>query len=287
MLTRTSSSEILGRIQEALEVAASAISPFVPGQTKADFKQADDPVTEADRAANGALHDILVRDGEGWLSEESADDLTRLKQTRVWVVDPIDGTREFVAGIPEWCVSIGLIENGHAIAGGICNPATGETFLGSLGSGVTYNGDEACASRRTTLSSATVLASRSEVKRGDWEQFRNGPFAIRPMGSVAYKLALVAAGIADATWTLCPKHEWDVAAGVALVKAAGGFAQELDNSFPRFNNNPCLLPNLLAGGPYLAEELSSYLQQHRDATEIARTLNVLLDPAVSGARLVR
>ncbi len=205
MLILNTTSEILGRIQEALEIAVNAISPFVSGETKTDFKQGDDPVTEADRVANGALRDILVRDSEGWLSEESADDLTRLKKARVWVVDPIDGTREFVAGIPEWCVSIGLIENGHAIAGGICNPSTGETFLGSLGSGVTYNGNEACASRRKTLSGATVLASRSEVKRGDWERFRNGPFAIRPMGSVAYKLALVAAGLADATWTLLSK----------------------------------------------------------------------------------
>ncbi len=267
MLTPTSTPEILGRIQEALEVAVSAISPFIRGAMKVDFKLGDDPITEADRVANGVLRDVLVRDGEGWLSEESADDLTRLKKTQVWVVDPIDGTREFVAGIPEWCVSIGLIENGQAIAGGICNPATGETFVGSLGSGVTYNGNKACASRRKTLSGATVLASRSEVKRGEWERFRNGPFAIRPMGSVAYKLALVAAGLADATWTLSPKHEWDVAAGVALVKAAGGFAQELDSSFLRFNNRPCILPNLLACGPCLAGELSSYLQQHRDATE--------------------
>jgi myo-inositol-1(or 4)-monophosphatase len=267
MRTPTSTAEILGRIQVALEVAVRAISPFIPGAMKVDFKQGDDPVTEADRAANGALRDILVRDGEGWLSEESVDDLTRLKKTRIWVVDPIDGTREFIAGIPEWCVSIGLIENSQAIAAGICNPATGETFVGSLETGVALNGKEVCASHRKTLSGATVLASRSEVKRGEWERFRNGPFAIRPMGSVAYRLARVAAGLADATWTLSPKHEWDVAAGVALVKAAGGFAQELDNSFLRFNNRLCILPNLLAGGPCLAGELSSYLQQHRDATE--------------------
>ncbi|MGA7625020.1 MAG: 3'(2'),5'-bisphosphate nucleotidase CysQ [Candidatus Acidiferrales bacterium] len=269
MIISASTSEILGRIQEALEVAVSTISPFIQGEMKVDFKQGDDPVTEADRAANGALREILVRHGEGWLSEESADDLTRLKKTRVWAVDPIDGTREFVAGIPEWCISIGFIENGRAIAGGICNPATDETFLGSIGSGVTYNGRQACASRRKTLSGATVLASRSEVNRGDWERFRNGLFAIRPMGSVAYKLALVAAGLADATWTLCPKHEWDVAAGVALVKAAGGFAQVLDNPFLTFNNKPCLLPNLLAGGPCLSEELSIYVQQPRDAAETA------------------
>jgi myo-inositol-1(or 4)-monophosphatase len=287
MLTRTSTSEILGRIQEALEVAVSAIAPFIPGAMKVDFKQGDDPVTGADRAANDVLRDVLVRDGEGWLSEESADDLARLKKTRVWVVDPIDGTREFVAGIPEWCVSIGLVENGQAIAGGICNPATGETFVGSLETGVALNGKEVCVSHRKTLSGATVLASRSEVKRGEWAQFRNAPFSIRPMGSVAYKLARVAAGLADATLTLCPKHDWDVAAGVALVKAAGGFAQELDNTFLCFNNTPCLLPNLLAGGPCLAGELSSYLRQHRDATELARTLNLLLERAVSGRWLVR
>jgi myo-inositol-1(or 4)-monophosphatase len=267
MVYTTSSSEILRRIQEALQKAVSAISPFIPAAMKVDFKLGDDPVTEADRIANEVLRDVLLRDGEGWLSEESADDLTRLKKTRVWVVDPIDGTREFVAGIPEWCISIGLIENSQAIAGGICNPATGETFLGSLGSGMTYNGSKACASRKKTVNGATVLASRSEVKRGDWERFRNGSFTIQPMGSVAYKLARVAAGLADATWTLCPKHEWDIAAGVALVNAAGGFAQELDNPLLRFNNRLCILPNLLAGGPCLAAELSSYLQHFNDATE--------------------
>lgn len=267
MLTPPSTKEILARIQEALKVAVRAISPFLSGAMRVDFKLGDDPITEADRAANRVLRDILVRDGEGWLSEESADDLTRLQKTRVWVVDPIDGTREFVAGIPEWCVSVGLVENGQAIAGGIGNPATGETFLGSLETGVLFNGERARASRRKTLSGATVLASRTELKRGDWESFRNGPFAITPMGSVAYKLAQVAAGFADATWTLCPKHEWDVAAGVALVNAAGGHFRQFDNAPVRFNTRNCLLPNLLASGPYLAEELSSYIERHAETVK--------------------
>jgi myo-inositol-1(or 4)-monophosphatase len=264
LVTPTSSSEILVRIQDALDAAVGAISRFVPADTKVEFKFGNDPVTQADRAANGFLREVLVRDGEGWLSEESTDDLTRLKKQRVWVVDPIDGTREFVAGIPEWCVSVGFIDNGQAIAGGICNPATHETFIGSLETGVTYNGKGARARRGEAMSGATVLASRSEVKRGEWEQFRNGPFAIRPMGSIAYKLALVAAGLADATWTLTPKHEWDVAAGVALVKAAGGVARKLENSSLSFNNRLGLLPNLLASGPCLAEKLSSYLIRHTE-----------------------
>jgi myo-inositol-1(or 4)-monophosphatase len=86
----------------------------------------------------------------------------------------------------------------------------------------------------------------------------------RPMGSVAYKLALVAAGMADATWTLCPKHEWDIAAGSALVKAAGGVIQNLNGSELRFNNSSPLLPGLLACGPGLDLRLNSWL---RDRTE--------------------
>lgn len=261
MQTRTSITDILWRIEEALEAGVRAIAPFVRDRMRVEFKQGDDPVTEADHAVNKALWEILVREGEGWLSEESSDDLTRLNKTRVWVVDPIDGTREFVAGIPEWCVSIGLVENGEVIAGGICNPTTDETFIGGVGCGFTYNGEEACVSRRKSLDGAAVLASRSEVSRGEWDRFQSGPLAIRPMGSVAYKLALVAAGIADATWTLTPKHEWDVAAGVALVKAAGGVAEELDSSFVAFNRRDCLLPSLLASGPFLATQLGRYIRR--------------------------
>lgn len=265
-----SPAETLKRIEEALEAAVRAISPYVPGSVEVDFKSGDDPVTEADRVSNRVLREILVHDGDGWLSEESAEDPSRLEKRRVWIVDPLDGTREFVAGIPEWCVSVALVENGRAIAGGIRNPATNETFLGSLESGLTYNGNRARCSQRTGLRGATVLASRTEVKRGEWKQFEDAPFAIKPMGSVAYKLALVAAGAADATWTLCPKHEWDVAAGVALVESAGGFTGRLDDSTLTFNKPHCLLPHLVAGGLGLATELPTFLDQYGNRNRTGR-----------------
>jgi myo-inositol-1(or 4)-monophosphatase len=253
-------SETLERIQEALEQAADALSAFVPGMVKADYKSGKDPVTEADRTANRVLREALVRDGEGWLSEESTDDLERSNKQRVWVVDPLDGTLEFVAGIPEWCISVGLVENGRAVAGGICNPATGETFVGEVGKALIVNGKPARASDKTSLEGALVLASRSEVKRGEWQPFQNAGFVVRPTGSIAYKLALVAAGFADATWTLSPKNEWDIAAGVALVEAGGGFVRGLGNSLPTFNNKLTLLSGLVACGPYLRKEISSLLE---------------------------
>jgi myo-inositol-1(or 4)-monophosphatase len=96
-----------------------------------------------------------------------------------------------------------------------------------------------------------VLASRTEVGRGEWARYASALFRVVPMGSVAWKLGLVAAGRAAATWTLSPKHEWDVAAGVALVRAAGGVVAELDGSEPRFNRPRPKLSGLLAGGPDL------------------------------------
>jgi len=254
-----SNEEALLRIQKALRAAVSAVSRFVPGKVKADYKPGQDPVTEADRVSNEVLRDSLIREGEGWLSEESVDDKQRLSKERVWVVDPLDGTREFVAGIPEWCVSVALVEQGRAVAGGVCNPVTGELILGSREAGVTLNGKAVQASQRDSLAGALVLASRSEVNRGEWDRFRDAPFTIRPMGSVAYKLALVSAGLADATWTLVPKHEWDVAAGVALVEAAGGFVIDLKSASVQFNSASALLSGLVAGGPRLREPISSIL----------------------------
>src|SRR5271154_814132 len=171
-------SQILERIHAAIEASRSVFARFTPGEIDTEYKAGHDPVTEADRALDAVLRKELLREGEGWLSEESVDDFSRLDKNRVWVVDPLDGTREFVAGIPEFCVSIAMVENGRPVAGGICNPQTNEIFLGSLESGVTYNGKPAQTSQRTSLNGALVLASRSEVKRGEWKQFEGANLKI-------------------------------------------------------------------------------------------------------------
>jgi myo-inositol-1(or 4)-monophosphatase len=262
----SSNAEILKRIEGALGEAVVVFSHFASGNVRADRKPSDGSfVTEADRSVNRALHEFLQRDQEGWLSEEDTDDLERLKKQRVWVVDPLDGTREFVAGIPEWSISVAMVEGGQAIAGGVCNPATGEIFLGSKETGVTYNGKQAHASKKDRLEGAVVLASRSEVECGKWACYRQASFVIRPMGSVAYKLARVAAGLEDATWTLESKNDWDVAAGVALVEAAGGYVQFLPNSRPAFNKKATRFPGVFACGPLLRDQITSLLGQYIQA----------------------
>jgi myo-inositol-1(or 4)-monophosphatase len=254
--------QILERIQAALDASRAVFARFTPGAIETEYKVGHDPVTEADRALDAILRRQLLRDGEGWLSEESVDDPIRLQRSRVWVVDPLDGTREFVKGIPEFCVSIGFVEHGRPVAGGIYNPATDETFLGSIDSGVTYNGKPAVSSQRKTLAGALVLASRSEVKRGEWKPFENTAFTVRPMGSVAYKLALVSAGLADATFTLTPKNEWDVVAGAALVQSAGGFVSTLEKTSLTANRRNPLLSGLLACGPFLKDQLLALVEPH-------------------------
>lgn len=261
----TSSQDTLERIHAALEAAREVLNRYTAGAIAAEYKAGHDPVTEADRTVDRVLRQNLLRAGEGWLSEESVDDFSRLDKQRVWVVDPLDGTREFVQGIPEFCVSIAMVENGIPVAGGICNPATNELILGSRATGVTYNGKPAQPSPRKNLHGALVLASRSEVKRGEWKQFESAEFKIRPMGSVAYKLGLVSAGLADLTFTLVPKHEWDVAAGAALVQSAGGFVLTLDHSPLRCNQKNPLLAGLLAGGPFLRDPLLAMLERHAQA----------------------
>jgi myo-inositol-1(or 4)-monophosphatase len=250
----------LDRLGRALELAREVLARFSPDSVAVRLKSPRDPVSEADLAVNSALRGVLLREGEGWLSEEDADDPARLGLGRIWIVDPIDGTKEFLRGIPEWCVSIALAVDGQPVAGGILNPAADFKLVGAIGHGLVLNGAPCRTRRRAELAGAEVLASRTEVAGERWARYDSAPFRIRPVGSVAYKLGLVAAGAADATWSLFPKHEWDVAAGVALVLAGGGSVWVPGGGVPSFNRARPRLPGLCACAEGLAGPLRAYLE---------------------------
>lgn len=250
----------LARIRQALILAKQTVSRFTSGRIKAELKAGGDPVTQADIELDKVLRRELVKDDDGWLCEETIDDRSRLDKQRVWIVDPIDGTREFVEGIPEWCISVGLSVDGKMVAAGICNPDADELYLGTREDGVTLNGRPVKVSGTEQLQGAKVLASRSEVKRGEWTRFSDGMLDIVPMGSVAYKLARVSAGLADATFTLVPKNEWDVAAGTLLVEAAGGKVLEKNGDTLTFNRPDTLLTGLIASGASLFDKLHSSIK---------------------------
>jgi myo-inositol-1(or 4)-monophosphatase len=156
-------------------------------------------------------------------------------------VDPIDGTREYIEGLPMWCVSVGLVENHQAVAGGILNPSTGEMFLGSVETGLEISGQVITKSASQNGIRPRMLVSRREHGQGKWAGFESSGLTISPIGSIAYRLAQVASGYADATCTFDPRSEWDVAAGVALVHATGGKVQTVDGTPIRFNQE---VPNV-------------------------------------------
>lgn len=250
---------ILSRIDEALDAALEALGPFDQGRIQEDRKSGGDPVTAADLAVDAALRTTLAQPGEGWLSEETADDGERLKESAVWIVDPLDGTREFVDGIPEWCVSVGYVVDGVPVAGGIVAPTRGLRIVGAVGEGVRLAG-AAPVAPSDGVSGALVLASRSEVKRGEWAPVFKTPVAVRNMGSVALKLAMVGAGMADATWTLVPKNEWDVAGGAAIVHAAGGVTVDPDGNPVRFNQADTLMPGFVATRADLIDDVMDLIR---------------------------
>jgi myo-inositol-1(or 4)-monophosphatase len=198
--------------------------------------RAESPLTEADTRSNETIERIVrgAFPDDGWLSEETKDTSERLAKRRVWIVDPLDGTREFVKHIPELAVAIALVEDGLPILGITFNPIRDELFAAARGEEATLNGEPMCVSPTSSLERATLLASRSEDARGEWDRFKDR-FKVELTGSVAYKLALVASGRGDATFTLTPKHEWDVCSSVCLIEVAGGRVTDLAGAPIRFN----------------------------------------------------
>ena len=221
-----------------------------------DQKGRDNPVTTADFDADNEIKRLLRPPFPeyGWLSEETADNSDRLSCRRVWIVDPLDGTKEFIKGIPEFVVAIALAEDGHPVLGVTYNPIRREMFWCVRGGGCYLDSHPVRVTPTPSLAHATVLASRSETSRGEWKSYE-GKLRVNPIGSVAYKLALVAAGRADATFTRTPKSEWDIASGAALIVEAGGRITDIDGSEMRFNKPSVKLKGFVASNTLLHEEI--------------------------------
>ncbi len=210
---------------DAAREAGAAVRGFYKDRTIVKEKGEDNPLTEADLASDAILAERLrgAFPDYGWLSEETVDSPARLAAESAWIVDPLDGTKEFTLGIPEFVVSIGLVVRGRPVLGVLYNPIREELFAGLVGVGATFNGAPCRVSDHLGLQGARIVCSRTEAKKGWFDKYLDR-ISLVPTGSVAYKFGLVAAGMAEATFTPQPRNEWDICAGVALVEAAGGRA---------------------------------------------------------------
>ena len=242
-------------IAAAIAAGRAAMRVF-GGDMEVRHKGPDQPLTPSDLEADHILRERLLaaRPDYGWLSEETADSTERLSKRRVWVVDPLDGTKEFIQHIPEFCVCIALVQDGAPVVAVEYNPAAGRLYAAVRGGGTTMNGERVRVSRTASVADAVVMASRSEDKRGEWDPFK--PHCkVTLTGSVAFKLAELARGQGDATFTLTPKNEWDICAGTLLVQEAGGTVTGLEGEPLVFNQPSPLRPGMIASNGVLHEGL--------------------------------
>jgi myo-inositol-1(or 4)-monophosphatase len=231
--------------------AARVVRRHYDEGTEAWEKSEDNPLTLADLESDRIIAEHLTRvfPDDAILSEETVSAPSRLRKSRVWIVDPMDGTKEFTKRIPEFAVSIGLVEDGEPVTAVLVNPVSESAVWATRGGGTFRDGERVRVTSCSDLSKAVVIASRSEIGRGEFEPYEGWFGELRPMGSIAWKLAVVACGDADLNISVAPKNEWDVCAGDLLVREAGGTYVAFDGSRRVYNQEKTLIDAGMGAGP--------------------------------------
>jgi myo-inositol-1(or 4)-monophosphatase len=245
--------EDLALIVEAAHAAGRLAASLREAGLSVELKDGASPVTNADLAADALLKETLqrARPDYGWLSEETADDRSRLAARRVFVVDPIDGTRAFLAGEPFWTVCVAVVEDGRPLAGVVVAPQLAESYAAAAGAGATLNGQLIRASGAGVLEGCGMIAHPRMFQHEEWPE----PWPamnVSRRNSTAYRLCLVASGAADATVTFAAKHDWDLAAAEVIATEAGGYVGDHMGRAFVYNAPIPVQPSLVCAAPALA-----------------------------------
>jgi myo-inositol-1(or 4)-monophosphatase len=248
-------------LDAAVREAGKIALGFFGGDYKSWSKAGGSPVTEADLAVDSFLKAILLaaRPDYGWLSEEGTDNTERLEKKRVFVVDPIDGTVAFLKGRPHFAICAAVVEAGRPRAGVVFNPATGECFTAVKGGGAFLNGAPIHPGDCAVIEDCRMLAPKSLFQ--DWP-----PMQIESYSSIAYRIALVAAGRHDAMVSLTTKRDWDLAAADLLIWEAGGKLTGAEGPPLLYNQAAAAQRATIAAGPRLHAALLACISP--DATKI-------------------
>ena len=237
--------------RDAARAAAEVLLRHYEEGSETWEKSEDNPVTAADLESDRVIAEKIrsAFPDDALLSEETVADPARTQNLRVWIVDPMDGTKEFTKRIPEFCVSIALCEDGVPVVGVIHNPISGVSIWASQGDGCFRDGEPVRVSSVSQLEGAVMIASRTEISRDKFAAHDGWFKEIKPVGSIAWKLACVACGDGDLNVSLAPKNEWDVCAGDVLVREAGGVYVAFDGTQRRYNQSDPLIETFMAAGP--------------------------------------
>jgi myo-inositol-1(or 4)-monophosphatase len=236
--------------------AGEIAKSYFQGENRVWDKGSDDPVSEADIAVDTYLRETLCasRPDYGWLSEETDDDRARLEREHVFIVDPIDGTRAFVAGQSTWAHSVAVVCGGVPVAGVVYLPMKDRLYAACKGSGASLNGASLNVDASGLVTKPTVLASRGALDEKHWP---GGVPSVerhfRP--SLAYRLCLVGEGRFDAMLTLRDSWEWDIAAGALIAAEAGATATDRTGAALRFNRRRPMAPGVLVAAPQVHQAM--------------------------------
>jgi len=236
---------LMGVIRDAGELALTYFK-----QDMVHWKKSDNtPVSEADIAVNQFLKQNLLepRQNYGWLSEETEDDTSRLRKKRVWVVDPIDGTRAFLRGRDDWTISVAIIEDGAPIVAAVYHPVSAKLFSAVAGAGAYVNQRSISTTLAQSILNCRMAANTGAFRPEHW-QMPWPEMTITSYNSMALRLAHVAQGQEDAAVTITSKSDWDLAAADLLVQEAGGRVTTLDGKPLTYNKIHPVHENIAAAG---------------------------------------
>lgn len=249
-------------IQAAREAGALALRLF-----RTDLRQwtktGQSPVSEADMAVDALLRERLhsATPDYGWLSEESADDSSRLTRKRVWIVDPIDGTRAYLAGREDWSVSAALVEDGKPLLATVFAPASEEFFFAASGEGATRNGAAVAATPGTSFDLSRMVGPPSVLERMKAHAINDrGAYRI---GSLALRISRVAQGALDAVFVGGNSRDWDLAAADLLLSEAGGLLTTVEGAPLRYNRPEVGHHILIGAGRERHERLVNHFRADR------------------------
>jgi myo-inositol-1(or 4)-monophosphatase len=255
------------KLRDALEAIAREAGELAvttaKGAMKRWMKAGSSPVSEADIAVDKFLSERLpsLAPDAGWLSEETEDNPARMKTSKIWVVDPIDGTRAFLDNRPDWSVSIALVEDGRPTVAALYAPISGEMFLATRGGGATRNGAPMKIPPRPNLDGARIAGPQSHLDRLVSLNPRMQP---QPkVFSLALRATRVASGQFDAAFASKNSHDWDLAAADLLVHEAGGAVTDLAGTPITYNRPDPVHGTLIAAGADCHRALIELLRDRR------------------------
>jgi len=249
-------------ISTALKAGKIGMSYFREADTKVWYKSGNSPVSEADKAIDDYLKKHLLENlpDHGWLSEETADDHQRLETSRVIIVDPIDGTRGFIAGNPQWCIAIAVVENGRPVESILHCPALDKTIYAQAGKGLTIRGQQSVERVETQRPKVTGSKKLIEVMR----ELPGTPFDVMDfIPSLAYRLSLVATGELDGAFARQGAQEWDVAAADLILHEAGCSLIDRQGQGLTYNRRNTSVSSLIASPLEKQSEILALANSHR------------------------